>query len=267
MKTNNYYSYLLLLLLISFTGAKTYAYDIAVANADGVTIYYNYINEGTELEVTSGDSKYIGAVNIPNEVTYMNRKRNVTSIGESSFDYCDGITSITIPNSVTSIENFAFRYCTCLTSITIPNFVTLIGKGAFVGCYGLTSVTIPNSVTNIGGSAFSGCYNLTSVTIPNSVTTIGSDAFNGCTGLQKVIVNDIAGWCRITFGGIYGTSNPLYYAHHLYSDENTEITSLNIPNSVTKIGKYAFYGCSGLTSVTIPNSVKSIESHAFRNCI
>ena len=60
------------------------AYDIAVENADGVTIYYNYINNGTELEVTF-KSKYIyvysGVVYIPEEVTYMARTRKVTSIG------------------------------------------------------------------------------------------------------------------------------------------------------------------------------------------
>ena len=44
----------------------------------------------------------------------------------------------------------------------------------------------------------------------------------------------------------------------MYSDENTEITDLVIPNSVTSIEEYAFDGCTGLTSVTIPNSVTSI---------
>ena len=110
MKTNNYYRYLLLLLL-SLTGAKTYAYDIAVANDDGVTIYYNYINNGTELEVTRGYYSYSGVVNIPSLVTYMNRTRNVTSIGNSAFSNCSGLTSVTIPNSVTKIGNFVFSGC------------------------------------------------------------------------------------------------------------------------------------------------------------
>ena len=44
------------------------------------------------------------------------------------------------------------------------------------------------------------------------------------------------------------------------------ITSVTIGNSVTSIGNYAFYDCSGLTSVTIGKSVASIESLAFRNC-
>ena len=89
------------------------------------------------------------------------------------------------------------------------------------------------------------------------------NVFQGCSGLKKVIVKDIAAWCGIKFNGYY--SNPLYYARHIYSDEDTEIT-LIIPNSVTSIGDYAFSGCSGLTSVTIPNSVTSIGECAFVGC-
>ena len=62
---------ILLTMLLCMFGAKASAYDIAVDNAEGVTIYYNYINDGTELEVTSGTSgnSYSGSVVIPEEVT------------------------------------------------------------------------------------------------------------------------------------------------------------------------------------------------------
>ena len=205
------------------------AHNIEVKNADGVTFYYNYINNGTELEVTFRGSKYSsysneyqGNVAIPEEVTYMNRTRKVTSIGNYAFYDCSGLTSVTIPNSVTSIGNSAFSDCSGLTSITIPNSVTSIGSNAFYYCTGLTSVIIPNSVTSIGDYAFY-CSGLTSITIPNSVTSIGSNAFYYCTGL----------------------------------------TSVTIGNSVTSIGDRAFQYCFGLTSVTIPNSVTSIGYAAF----
>ena len=206
------------------------AHDIEVQNADGVTIYYNYINNGTELMVTFGGSyadsysnEYQGNVAIPEEVTYMNRTRKVTTIGERAFYYCPGLTSVTMPNSVTSIGEWAFAGCFGLTSVTIPNSVTSIGGEAFLGCTGLTSITIPNSVTSIESNAFSGCSGLTSVTIPNSVTSIGDYAFYGCSGL----------------------------------------TSVTIPNSVTSIGVSAFWNCSGLTSVTIGSGVTSIGDNAF----
>ena len=74
------------------------------------------------------------------------------------------VTDLVIPNSVTSIGNSAFYGCTGLTAVTIPNSVTNIGNCAFENCTGLTSVTIPNSVTRIGKQAFRNCSGLTSVT-------------------------------------------------------------------------------------------------------
>ena len=111
---------ILLTLLMSMAGIKAYAYDIAVENADGVTIYYNYYNEGKELEVTFLSSNdyyqdnkyaYVDNVVIPEEVTYLNRTRKVTSIGRYAFERCYSLTSVTIPNSVTSIGSYAFRDC------------------------------------------------------------------------------------------------------------------------------------------------------------
>ena len=187
---------------------------------------------------------------------------DVTAIGDLTFAGCSSLTSVTIPNSVTSIGNYAFRDCTGLTSITIPNSVTSIGNYAFSGCSSLTSATIGNSVTTIGGSAFSGCSALTSITIPESVTYIDYYAFGECKGLTSVHITNLSAWCNITF---YSVSNPLYYAHHLYLNDE-EIKDLVIPDDVTAIGDATFYGCSGLTSITIPNSVTNIGYYAFCGC-
>ena len=197
---NNKIKTILFTLLILMTGTKAYAHDIEVKNADGVTIYYNYINDGKELAVTFYGSKsssanegYSGVVSIPEEVNYKNRSRKVTSIGKEAFLGCSGLTSVTIPKSVTSLGSMVFADCSGLTSITIPNSVTSIEGGAFSGCSGLTSITIPNSVTSIECSGmFKDCYRLTSVTIPNSVTSIGAYCFSGCFGLTSVTIPNSA---------------------------------------------------------------------------
>ena len=105
---------------------------------------------------------------------------SVTSIGDSAFYGCTGLTSVTIPDSVTSIGEWAFCRCTGLTSITIGNGVKKIGSGVFQSCSSLTSITIPDGIISIGGSQFYGCDMLKSVTIPDSVTSIDESAFDYC---------------------------------------------------------------------------------------
>ncbi|MDY3741665.1 MAG: leucine-rich repeat domain-containing protein [Prevotella sp.] len=220
------------------------AYDVEV---DG--IYYNLFSKAKIAEVTVGDGKYSGSINIPSSIKVNDVDYAVTSIGDRAFYDCSSLTSITIPNSVTSIGYRAFSDCKGLTSVTIPNSVTSIGNAAFHSCSGLTSVTIPNSVTSIGDFAFQYCGGLTSVTIPNSVTSIEWYAFSGCSGLTSVTIpNSVTSIGHYAFSGCSG------------------LTSVTIPNSVTSIGGWAFQGCNGLTSVTIPNSVTSIVEGAFKEC-
>ena len=256
--------------------------------------YKGTMPKGTAIEILEGtlgiaDNAFWGcsgltSVTIPNSVTSIGDyafwgcwslssvtiPNSVTTIGENAFEGCRGLTSVTIPNSVTTISDATFAHCSGLTSVTISNSVTSIGDNAFWHCSGLTSVTIPNSVTSIGENAFSNCSGLTSVTIGNSVTSIGGNAFEGCSGLTSVHISDLTAWCKIYFFVAVNNppeSNPLRYAHHLYLN-GTEITDLEIPNSVTSIGQYAFYGCSGLTTIKIPTTVAlgDIGNSAFHDC-
>ena len=173
---------------------------------------------------------------------------SVTSIGYSAFEGCSGLTSLSIPSSVTLIESGAFRGCSGLTSLTIPSSVTSIGYSAFEDCTGLTSLAIPSSVTSIGSDAFYGCSGLTSLTIPSSVTSIGSDAFYGCSGLTNLyyIIDE-------KFETYLSKGHPYidvkcgieYYLN------DKKITSVAIPSTITKLGKYAFQNCRDLTSVYV----------------
>lgn len=112
-----------------------------------------------------------------------------TSIGDSAFEDCSGLTgSLVIPNSVTTIEFSAFRNCSSFTgTLTIGNGLRIIDNFLFSGCGFTGSLVIPNGVRSIGISAFNGCSGFTgSLIIPNSVTNIRDSAFGDCTGLTSV---------------------------------------------------------------------------------
>ena len=187
---------------------------------------------------------------------------NYNNYEKNPFYKKSNIKTVIIKNGVTSIGDYTFRDCTSLTSVTIPNSVTSIGYSAFYNCTSLTGATIPNSVTSIGGSAFYGCTSLTSITIPNSVTSIGSSIFYNCTSLTSI---EVSGNNKnySSLDGVLFNKNKTELITYPFGKTDSEYA---IPDSVTSIGDYAFYGCTSLTSITIPNSVTSIGYYAFYNC-
>ena len=214
---------------------------------------------------------------------------SIVSISTGAFTACSELTSIIIPESVTSIEGYVFANCSGLTSIIIPDSVITMGDYVFSNCTNLTNAIIGNGITSIGYSVFGYCNSLESITIPKSVKNIKLSAFQGCSQLESIYyTGSIAEWCQIFFENEY--ANPLYVGHNsqLYIDgeilsgdiimednisqipsdmfQNSQITSIVLPNTIAAIKKYTFHNCSSLTSIVLPKSVTSIEYYAFAGC-
>ena len=262
------------------------SYDEAAAVTDLGTVFKskgNIINFDELQYFTGLTSIGNNAFYYCKKLTTINIPNTVTSIGNYAFQSCTGLTTIVIPNSVTSIGLYAFSSCSGLTSLVIPNSVTSIQGGAFSYCSGLTSINIPNSVTSIEYSTFSGCSSLTSIDIPNTVTSIGQYAFSSCSGLTSIIIpNSVTNIRNSAFSNcnslgqiVVDSGNTVYDSRNncnaiIKTSTNELISGCKntiIPNSVTSIGEFAFYYCSGLTSIDIPNSVTSIGDWTFSNCI
>ena len=214
------------------------AYDFEV---DG--IFYDITSDNT-VEVTfkenSGLPEYSGNITIPSNVIFSGKKYNVTSIGVRAFYGSWFLTSVTIPNSVTTIDN-----------------------SAFADCLDLTSVILPNSVTIIRDRAFAGCEKLSSITIGNNMRIIGHQAFVACP-LTSVNISSIEAWCNISFGG--ETANPLFQGNGRLYVNGSEVEILKIPESVTELDEYAFYGCSSLKSVILHKNITKTHSSSFDRC-
>ena len=266
---------LFLTMLMSMVGSVVFAYDIAVKNDDNVTLYYNYINDGKELELTyNKDDKYSGVVAIPESVTYMNRTRKVTCVGERAFFWSSKLTSVSIPSTITVLKEYAFMvsgiekiiikdisaWCKVkfksggdngngpfdggarlyddenkeITHLVIPNDVDTIEAHVFSNCRSLKKVSIPEGVKTIENHAFSECVNLETITIPTSVTAIGMQTFYHCSALKSLEIPD----------GIEGIEYGL-----MTNCENLE--TIVIGKDVKLISSTAFEGCKNLKKVII----------------
>ena len=138
----------------------------------------------------------------------------VAVIEDYSFEHCDSIETVVIPDSVTKIMNNAFAWCENLRSVTLPDSLRRLGAYAFASCHSLESIVIPEGVEIISSYTFNTCTSLKSVTLPNSLKKIYHHAFNYCTSLESIV----------------------------------------IPEGVEAIGPGAFRNCTSLKSLNIPEN-------------
>lgn len=186
--------------------------------------------------------------------------------GENASWTLDGSGRLTI-SGTGAIEVLSYPdsnwdgYANSIREVVIEQGITEIGGCSFLSCPELLSVSIPDGMTIIGNSAFVNCEKLTCLTIPASVSTL-QRSFAYETGIQSITVDP---------------ENPVYCSVDgvVFSKDMTTLvcvpdgyaaTEYTIPDSVTVIGKDAFYCCRRLNTVIIPDSVTEIGDGAFNDC-
>lgn len=155
----------------------------------------------------------------------------------SSFSFRDGITSI---------GDCAFWNNDSVLNIVFPSTITYIGDSAFYACGNMTFSDLPANLQTIGDSAFM-LAGITAVTLPATIQSIGRACFAG-SNLKEVII----------MPGVTEISPVMF--------NDSKITKITLPETVEKIGEYAFVNCKELAEVYIPSSVVSMGEGVFENC-
>ena len=219
------------------------------------------------------------------EIEFENYISNPTYICDSFLLNGEEISEITIPGNVTQINDYAFFDCKNITKVIAHSGVTRIGESAFYRCQNLVTleggagiieigedafmrsaiknITLGNNLQRICGGAFNNCWGLTGINVPKSVTYMGYGAFTGCFYLARVDIEDLSSFCSILFDD--ADANPIKNAKCIYID-NQQILNLILPEGITAINKYVFYGCTSLQGVTFPKSLITVGFSSFQGC-
>jgi hypothetical protein len=229
-------------------------FDFELNEAEGYWSVTGYYGRGEEVVFPSSYEgkpvKAIGDMFSPynKRIKRLTIPEGYTSIGESAFSGCTGLTEIMLPESLTAVGKMAFYYCIGLTSIKLPENLTSLGESAFSGC-GLTEINLPKSFASTGESAFNGCTELKYIKLPQGITSIGKYTFSGCTGLKEIkLPEGLASIGDSAFSGCTG------------------LKEIKLPEGLTSIGFWAFRECTGLINIKIPKNLTSIKSDAFGDC-
>ncbi len=243
--------------------------------AFGTAVYAAEYEDGFEYEIAGNGSvtvtKYLGSggkVEIP---SVLGGKR-VTAIGEKAFYSCEGLTDIVIPDTVTTVGDYAFWYCTSLTAADIPASVKNIGYYAFFNCRKLGKLTLHEGLESIGGWAFSGCSALKDIKLPESAAVLGTGAFDNTSWYGSQPAGDVY------IGKIYYRLKDSPLGGDITVKDGTkavadgafsncaEVTGVELPKGITRIGNSTFFGVREMKSITLPEGITVIGAKAFCQC-
>lgn len=222
------------------------------------------INLPSTLKMISGSGAFEGAtaltsIEFPKDVAFSD---TITGV----FEDCTSLTSVSLPASVTKIPSHMFDGCTSLTSVTALSEIESIGDGAFRNCSSLTGIDFPGTLTSIGSSAFQGCASLVSVPNLSKVTKMGWGAFYECKNLQASVdlssLQNIPGYAfcytPVKIAGLCDSLKSIGDWAFIWSN-----VAVQFPETLEKIGNYAFFSGTLPEQLSIPDSVTSVGTAAF----
>lgn len=133
-------------------------------------------------------SRNLEHVDIPS--TFEGKK--VTVIGDSCFDSCMNLKTLSFPNTLESIGFSAFAYCKRLTELILPDSITEIDCFAFQDCRGLKKVVLPKKLKRLKSGVFCFCYlRDPEFILPDGLEVIESTAFSSGGGFDLVIPDSV----------------------------------------------------------------------------
>ena len=205
-----------------------------------------------------GLSAFVGCKSIDTIVI----PEGIETIKEDCYAGCEALKTVTLPSTLKTIERMAFEGCRSLTSIELPETVETLGYGCFERS-GLTSVHIPASVKKIESIQdthwpFRACFQLTKITIAEDNPVY--DSRNGCNAIIETATNKLIEGCA----GTVIPENVVTIGASAF--ELCPFKTIEIPNSVTNIEKFAFLGCTKLENINLPDNITVIAEGTFISC-
>ncbi len=235
------------------------------------TYAFAYCSALTELNFPDGEDVEFNIIGCSS----LKSVRIPSNVKRLSLHGCSSLETVEIPATVTSIAANGFVNCSSLKEIIIPDTVTEVESviGLFSGCTSLKRVVLPQCVETIGKNMFADCTSLKEITVSSKITAIGEKAFYNCSSLEKIpIFEDTDMVHSSSFAGTkWYESQPegfVFLGKTIvgYKGEIPENTALIIPDGTKRIAGNVFSGNSNIISVEIPESVIAIEQRAFYGC-